>query len=74
MAKTFVEALEAYYDARKEHDEAKESADPYNWGYFGERWRTAVTEAEAGVQAAIDAAIDARLIARGLLIDRSDDV
>ena len=33
-----LDALDEYFDARREHDAAKEKADLGRWGYYGERF------------------------------------
>lgn len=59
--KTVSEAIQNLLLAMAECADAKASADPHSWGYFGQRYRDAVEKSEAEFLDALNEHIDARI-------------
>lgn len=58
---SLIQALDNYYDAKKEEEEARERYDGRSWGYFGRSLIEAKERAAEDIQKRLDEYIDRRI-------------
>ena len=60
-----IEALDRYWDAKREEEEERERYEGRSWGYFGRHLIEAKEDAAEDIQKRLDEYIDARIAAAG---------
>jgi hypothetical protein len=60
-----IEALDRYWDAKREEEEARAQYEGRSWGYFGRSYVDAKESAAEEIQKRLDEYIDGRIAAAG---------